>query len=44
MRLVVTSLVTVDGVIEAPVGDDHRDGRNAWALRVQDEENEAYFI
>jgi class 3 adenylate cyclase len=44
MRLVVTAFVTVDGVIEAPGFDEHRDGRNAWALRVQDEENEAYNV
>ena len=42
VRLVVTSFVTVDGVIEAPGWDEHRDGKNAWALRVQDEESELY--
>ncbi|HEY8170641.1 MAG TPA: dihydrofolate reductase family protein [Candidatus Limnocylindria bacterium] len=44
MKLVVTSFVTVDGVIEAPGWDEHRDGRNAWALRVQDEESERYNV
>jgi class 3 adenylate cyclase len=29
----------LDGVIEAPGHDEHRDGKNAWALRVQDEED-----
>lgn len=40
MKLVVSAFVTVDGVVEAPGFDEHRDGRNAWALRVQDDETE----
>jgi hypothetical protein len=35
MRLIVTAFVTLDGIIEAPGFDEHRDGRNAWALRIQ---------
>jgi class 3 adenylate cyclase/dihydrofolate reductase len=42
MRLVVTAYMTLDGVVEAPGFDEHRDGRNAWALRVQSEEDQAY--
>lgn len=42
MRLIVTAFVTVDGVMEGPGFDEHRDGKNAWALRVQDEDDEAY--
>jgi class 3 adenylate cyclase/dihydrofolate reductase len=38
MKLVVTEFMTVDGVMEAPGMEEHRDGKNAWALRVQDEE------
>ena len=42
MKLVVTAFVTVDGIVEAPGFDEHRTGRNAWALRVQTEEDEVY--
>lgn len=42
MRLVVTSFVTVDGIVEAPGFDEHRSGRNAWALRVQNDEDQVY--
>ena len=34
-RLIVSEFVTVDGVIETPGFEEHRDGRNAWALRLQ---------
>src|SRR5262245_15350337 len=42
MRLIVTAFMTLDGIVEAPGFDEHRDGRNGWALRVQGEEDEAY--
>lgn len=42
MKLVVTSFVTVDGIVEAPGFDEHRSGRNAWALRVQKDEDQVY--
>ncbi len=42
MKLVVTAFVTLDGVVEAPGFDEHRTGRNAWALRVQTDEDEVY--
>jgi class 3 adenylate cyclase/dihydrofolate reductase len=41
-RLIVSEFVTLDGVIEAPGFEEHRDGRNAWALRIQDPETQAF--
>jgi class 3 adenylate cyclase len=38
MRLVVTEYLTLDGVMEAPGFEEHRDGRNGWALHVADAE------
>jgi class 3 adenylate cyclase/dihydrofolate reductase len=42
VRLISSSFLTLDGVMEGPGFDEHRDGRNAWALRIQDEETEAW--
>jgi class 3 adenylate cyclase/dihydrofolate reductase len=42
MKLVVTAFVTLDGIVEAPGFDEHRTGRNAWALRVQADEDQVY--
>ena len=42
MKLIATAFVTLDGVMEAPGWDEHRDGRNAWALHVQDDETEGW--
>jgi class 3 adenylate cyclase len=41
-RLVVSEFITLDGVIEAPGFEDHRAGRNAWALRFQNEETQQF--
>jgi class 3 adenylate cyclase len=41
-RLVVSEFVTLDGVIEAPGFEEHRAGRNAWALRFQNEETQRF--
>src|SRR4029079_511064 len=37
-RLILSSFITVDGVMEAPGFDEHRSGRNAWALRLSDDD------
>ena len=42
MKLVVSAFVTLDGIIEAPGFDEHRTGRNAWALRVQTDDDQLY--
>src|SRR6476619_7990610 len=41
-RLVVTDFRTLDGVIEAPGMEDTASGRNAWALRITNEDLERY--
>ncbi len=42
MKLVVTAFVTLDGIVEGPGLDEHRTGRNAWALRVQGDEDQRF--
>jgi class 3 adenylate cyclase/dihydrofolate reductase len=42
-RLVVAEFMTLDGVMEAPGFEEHRDGRNAWALRFQSEETQRFI-
>ena len=42
-QLVAVEFVTLDGVIEGPGFDEHRDGRNAWALRLQSPETQQYI-
>ena len=41
-RIVVSEFVTVDGVMEAPGFEEHRSGRNAWALRLSDDEMQRF--
>jgi hypothetical protein len=33
-RLVVTEFMTLDSVMEAPGFEEHRDGKNAWAIQA----------
>jgi len=42
MKLVVIEFMTLDGVMEAPGFEEHRTGRNAWAMRVDDAELQAF--
>jgi class 3 adenylate cyclase/dihydrofolate reductase len=43
-RLVLSAFMTVDGVMEAPGLEEHRDGRNAWALRRTDAETQRHNL
>jgi class 3 adenylate cyclase/dihydrofolate reductase len=42
MKLVVVEFMTLDGVMEAPGFEEHRTGRNAWAMRVADAELQGF--
>jgi class 3 adenylate cyclase/dihydrofolate reductase len=41
-RLIASEFVTLDGVMEAPGHDPHRDGKNAWALRYASADQQRY--
>ena len=43
-RIIVSEFVTLDGVIEAPGHEDHRDGKNAWALRGTSEDQQRFKV
>ncbi len=44
-RLIVSEFVTLDGVMEAPGFEEHRDpGKNAWALRGRSEELQRFLF
>ena len=43
-RLIVSEFITLDGVIEAPGHEEHRDGKNAWALRGTSEDQQRHKI
>ena len=42
-RLIVAEFLTLDGVMEAPGFEEHRDGKNAWALRFQTPEMQDFI-
>ena len=42
MKLVVVEFMTLDGVMEAPGFEEHRSGRNGWAMRADDPELAAF--
>jgi class 3 adenylate cyclase len=42
VKLVVVEFMTLDGVMEAPGFEEHRTGRNGWAMQVGDEELQAW--
>ena len=44
MRLVVTEFMTLDGVMEAPGLEEHRSGRNAWAMQISDDQLQAFNL
>jgi class 3 adenylate cyclase/dihydrofolate reductase len=43
-RVIVSEFVTLDGVIEAPGHEEHRDGKNAWALRGTSEDQQRFKV
>jgi class 3 adenylate cyclase/dihydrofolate reductase len=43
-RVIASEFVTVDGVMEAPGHEEHRDGKNAWALQLASEDMQQYKI
>ena len=43
-RLVVSEFMTLDGVMEAPGFEEHRDGKNAWALQAATEDQQRFKV
>jgi class 3 adenylate cyclase/dihydrofolate reductase len=43
-RLVVSEFMTLDGVMEAPGFEEHRDGKNAWALHAAAEDQQRFKV
>jgi class 3 adenylate cyclase/dihydrofolate reductase len=43
-RVIASEFVTLDGVMEAPGHEEHRDGKNAWALQLASEDMQKHNI
>jgi hypothetical protein len=43
-RLMVSEFMTLDGVMEAPGFEEHRDGKNAWALQAAMEDQQRFKV
>jgi dihydrofolate reductase len=43
-RIVATEFMTLDGVIEGPGHEEHRDGKSAWALQSATENQQRFKI
>jgi len=43
-RVIASEFVTLDGVMEAPGHDQHRDGKNAWALQHATEDQQRFKV
>ena len=43
-KLILSAFMTVNGIMEAPGFDEHRDGRNGWALRLANEETQRHNL
>jgi class 3 adenylate cyclase/dihydrofolate reductase len=41
-RLIVAAFMTLDGVMEAPGDDPHRDGKNKWALQIASDDQQKF--
>ena len=43
-KIAVHEFMTLDGVIEAPGFEEHRDGKNAWALSTATEDQQRFKV
>jgi class 3 adenylate cyclase len=43
-KLIVSEFITLDGVIEAPGHEEHRDGKNAWALQGASDDQQRFKL